>query len=356
MAYEGTSLADTILLPAPLAGDPLGYIIYAHGGNDVVVTTFSGAVVAGDEGDDAILLYGTGSDLAAGGSGNDFVIDAGDGPDQIFGDDGDDWLDGGFGDDILDAGSGNDQVFGGFGRDYATGGAGNDWLWGQYGDDQLSGDAGDDVLFGGDGDDEVLGGDGNDVLSGDEGADYIGGGSGTDFIYGGPGNDWVEGGDGGDLVFAGEGNDTIRGGVGQDQLWGGQGIDGFAVMTQPWLGSTPLAQGHPELGLLHVASGASPTWNSAVWDAFRHDVIADWSQADNDVIDLPGMLPLLHWGTDQYGVQAITDGFGGTYVLFKSGTDGLGTASAADDIDYYCVLVQLIGVSPDTIDSSDLVL
>lgn len=357
MAIEGTSGNDVLFINEPAAGDPTGSVIWAHEGDDIIVTSFTGAVVAGDEGNDSILLTSALSDWGLGGTGNDFILDVGGGDDFLSGDDGDDWLDGGDGVDDLRGGAGNDQMFGGFGKDYMKGDAGADWLWGQYGDDQLFGDDGDDVLFAGDGDDLLRGDAGVDVLSGDEGADNLSGGAGTDFLFGGAGDDWMDGDGDGDLLFGGDANDKVRGGAGQDQLWGGAGIDSFMVMTTAWSAPAAPNQTHAELGLFHIAAGQALATANILWDAYRHDVVADWSESDNDVIDILGLVPTLHMGTDLMGIQAVSDGAGGSYLCFLSGVDDMGTVGdTADDVSYYSVLAQLIGTETSAIDVFDFVL
>lgn len=361
MAILGTAASDFLIFDAAAAGDATGYEVRGADGDDCIITGFEGAAAYGDAGDDAILMLGAGPDFADGGTGDDFLIDIGGGDDTLRGQTGSDWLDGGYGNDRLEGGDGNDQIFGGFGDDHMFGGAGDDWLWGQEGADVIVTGDGRDVVFAGAGNDEIYAGAGDEVLSGDDGADFITAGAGTDFLFGGTEFDWLDAGDGTDLIFGGSGNDKCIGNNGQDQIWGGAGTDSFVTFYvtnyQVWTPPADAATTHDQLGLFHKAAAAgAPTFDTLAWDAWRHDVVADWSEDDNDVIDIPGMIGGIHWGNDLMSLQAMSDGVGGTYVYFLSGVDSGGTATLADDVNYYSVLAQLLHTDPATIAEDDFVL
>ena len=83
-------------------------------------------------------------------------------------------------DDWIDSGNNDDMVFGQQGFDRLFGGAGNDLIYGGMGNDLISGDGGDDLVLGGEGDDELRGGSGNDTIDGGDGRDRIDGGAGND--------------------------------------------------------------------------------------------------------------------------------------------------------------------------------
>lgn len=124
-------------------------------GNDTLLGTFGGNVIAGGGGNDLIYAF-----------------------------DGADLIDGGAGNDVIAAGIGNDTV---------AGGDGGDWLYGEDGNDQISGTAKSGGAF-----DVLIGGLGDDTLEGSAG--------GFDYFYGGVG---VNGG-------TGDGNDSyiVRGNTG----------------------------------------------------------------------------------------------------------------------------------------------
>lgn len=77
--------------------------------------------------------------------------------------------------------------------DIVLAGAGNDTVRGEAGNDEIYGGTGDDFLKGLEGDDQLFGEDGDDFLVGGEGADTVIGGSGNDYIYGGNAGDVVDG-------------------------------------------------------------------------------------------------------------------------------------------------------------------
>lgn len=179
------------------------------------------------------------------------------GSDYFAGFNGNDTLRGHGGNDTLFGGNGDDSLSGGDGHDSLSGGAGNDTLWGDNGNDQFSGEAGDDRL---------LGDGGRDTISGGAGADQIFGGGGQDKTYSGPGNDLSKGGAHSDSLWGGLGRDTLWGEGGDDRLIGGADTD-----------------------LLHGGAGADRFIFTSLPDnsiPYDRDVIADFSRAQGDKIDL----------------------------------------------------------------------
>ena len=109
-------------------------------------------------------------------------------------------------------------------------------------------------MYGRAGDDSINGGNGHDILYAVDGNDTINGDAGNDTLYGGIGNDTLNGGADNDILIGGTGNDILTGGAGADTfVWGIGDADGST------------------------------------------DVITDYSQADNDVIDVSALLDQLGW-------------------------------------------------------------
>jgi hypothetical protein len=198
-------------------------IFYGRGGNDTLISTYSGhaAELRGEDGNDT-LNSSDGADLVVGGIGND-TINAGAGNNLVWGDK--DPIQAGLpdtdanreilandsggtgsphhptgtfadrittlsGNDTIYAGPGGDtSVLAGTGHDYVHGGGGNDTLDGQAGNDRVYGADGNDTLFGRDGFDFLSGGAGNDRLQGGNQNDVLVGGVGTDTVLGEAGND-----------------------------------------------------------------------------------------------------------------------------------------------------------------------
>jgi trimeric autotransporter adhesin len=210
----------------------------------------------------------------------------------------DNQMDGNAGANILDGGDGNDALFGFDGADTLIGGAGADSLVGGLGADSMTGGVGADSLDGGLGADAMVGGAGNDTYLVDDlgdvvveqaggGYDRVGAsinwtlsaeverlslrgaadlnGTGNELanqIDGNRGVNILDGGDGNDVLIADAGNDTLIGGAGADFLNGGQGADsmtGGLDADRFFFGSAAEANG---------------------------DVIADFSAAQGDMIDL----------------------------------------------------------------------
>lgn len=123
-------------------------------------------------------------------------------------------------------------------------------------DNRIVGWDGHDVLYGHGGNDLMQGGKGNDVLYGGDGNDDLRGEDGDDILYGESGNDLLSGGAGNDTLYGGDGDDILEGGAGNDILWGGAGADQFRFRSD------------------FEADGSTV------------DIIADYSRAENDKINL----------------------------------------------------------------------
>lgn len=178
---------------------PVGVVVFAGGGNDIVLTGPGSDFVDAGAGDDRVETE-AGNDEVHGGDGDD-DIRTGIGNDVVHGDAGDDFIDSGSRDDLVHGGAGDDEIHAGSGNDEAHGGDGNDQVFGGTGNDLLGGDAGDDELFGEDGDDNLWGGAGADQLHGAAGNDMLmGQGSSGDILIGSIGDDILDGGMGTDTV------------------------------------------------------------------------------------------------------------------------------------------------------------
>jgi Ca2+-binding RTX toxin-like protein len=132
--------ASSLTLAAPVLAVELTCL-----GKTATVAQHRGTIV-GTPGDDVIVLTGRGRVIA--GDGNDLVCGS-PGADVIFG------------------GPGNDVVLSGDGNDSVSGGPGIDQLHGEAGDDSLIGGPGSDQIFGATGTDKVIGGPGPDSVSQD---------------------------------------------------------------------------------------------------------------------------------------------------------------------------------------------
>ncbi len=246
----------------------------------LTVTSNGFLIVAGDQGNDNVLVYTSGNSTIVRGTtitnvpfeanmgtnvrnieirtfgGNDVVTNAtflpsviywGEGNDTLKGGPGIDQIFGELGDDTIDGNGSNDRLFGGGGRDFISGNEGDDYI---EGDDatinQLSEAAeallpyqNGDVIYGGQGADKILGQLGLDRIYGGGWVDWIDGGRGNDILYGDDslnsmsvpedkqlsGNDSLYGGEGNDWLFGGYGNDKLFGGSGTDMISGGEGDD-----------------------------------------------------------------------------------------------------------------------------------
>ena len=99
----------------------------------------------------------------------------------------------------------------------------------------------------------VTTGDGDDTVHGNDVANLLSAGGGDDLVAGQDGNDTLNG---------GGGNDTLLGGHGVDVLTGSTGEDSFGFYADPEYGTDG-----------GVGAG-------------NRDIITDFSQAQNDVIDI----------------------------------------------------------------------
>ncbi|MBX7496453.1 hypothetical protein K3172_11365 [Qipengyuania sp. 6B39] len=209
------------------------------------------------------------------------------GNDTIEGLGGDDVLEGGNGADLLRGGGGNDILDGGAGADSMFGGGGNDTYYVDNAGDvvtELAG-AGTDTVYasisyemptnvevlhlsggridgtGNPDDNTIYGNDVANVLVGRNVDDTLYAGSGADQVYGGRGTDVLYGDGGADFIVGGKDDDIIYGGGGLDKLVGALGADTFAYASTDDAGLT---------------QGSS-------------DIIADFDQAEGDLIDLSGI-------------------------------------------------------------------
>jgi hypothetical protein len=311
----GSAGADTLI------GDALGDSLLGNDGDDSLIGLAGGDTLIGGVGNDT-LKGGLGADSMVGGAGNDvYWIDdtvdvalesPSDGYDRVIstiswtlGDDLE-WLslslstgtaalngtgnalanliEGTDGANLLDGRQGHDRLVGRAGADTLLGGEGSDTLDGGLGADSMVGGAGNDTYvidhlldvaleLAGGGTDQVnsalswtlgdnmerltlvgtagLTGTGNNLSNG------LFGNDGANRLEGLLGNDTLSGGAGADTLLGGRGNDVLQGGAGADSLVGGDGRDRFLFL------SATEADG---------------------------DVVADFSAAQGDTIDLRPML------------------------------------------------------------------
>jgi Ca2+-binding RTX toxin-like protein len=99
-------------------------------------------------------------------------------------------------------------------------------------------------------------------LHGNLGIDVLDGGNDDDLLYGEAGNDTLIGNAGNDALRGGDGKDIIIGGEGQDYLFGGAGADRF----------------------IYTAADLAASLRDGVYD-----LIADFSRAEKDRIDLSAL-------------------------------------------------------------------
>jgi Ca2+-binding RTX toxin-like protein len=221
------------------------------------------------------------------------------GNDLLIGSNAADSLQGSFGNDELRGLDGDDVLAGGGDHDTLKGGAGDDGLFGDGGNDtavfSTASDVEVDLVAGvasssGLGDDtlssieNVRTGDGDDLVYGDEVANILTTGNGNDEVYAGDGNNIITTGAGNDSVVGGDDDDVIIGGGNADALYGGEGsdlIDGG--------NGNDLVDGFEGVDLLIGGGGADRFFfrldDSGVGSGNR-DEVTDFSQAQNDVIDL----------------------------------------------------------------------
>jgi len=239
-----------LLAPAnPVCGVPFNIIAGTEGDDDLVGFGTIEDDAAGINNRDVILGFG-GNDNLRGINGTDFLFGHG-GNDRLWGDNDTDYLLAGDGNDVLYPGIGNDRSYGGDGNDivvlaeaanlnqvYEGGegladrlilgdGYGSFTLTEMLGFEKFTGADGDDYvdwsvavvpveMRSNGGNDTLIAGSGNDLLQGGPGNDVLTGGDGNDRIYGDNGDDTIEAGDGTDTVYTGSGNDTVDGGDGDN--------------------------------------------------------------------------------------------------------------------------------------------
>ena len=133
----------------------------------------------------------------------------------------------------------------------------------------------------------AVGGGGDDTITGNSVANVLTGNAGNDVLKGMDGNDTLNGGLGKDKIEGGIGNDNVRGGDGIDLVNLGAGNDVFVA----------------EFGATKTATKTG-TWS---WD-----VISDFDQNGDDLIDLTGLG--LHWD----GSSANKDAGDLTYKVYTS--------------------------------------
>ena len=237
--------------------------MYGAGGNDVLLSSYSGTVyINGGPGLDYCLLFDvTATAHFDGGDGNDFLIG------ERVGDS----LYGGNDDDLLAGGVPETPVSLAELKPVAS--SGNDYL---------EGGAGADGCYGFDGNDTIYGGDGND-----KGVVVVLLPSGTPIgvkagLFGGAGNDYIDG---------GRGSDWIDGGRGKDSLVGGLGKDVFDFNS--------IKDSHP---------------------GKKADIIRDFSHAEGDTIDLSDIDARTDKGGNQTFKFIGTDAFHQKAASFASRT------------------------------------
>jgi serralysin len=150
-----------------------------------------------------------------------------------------------------------------------------------------------------------------DTLTGGNGNNKLEGMDGKDVLNGRDGNDRLFGGNGGDNLHGGDGNDKLIGGQGQDLLEAGSGADTF-IFQKPG--------------------------DSAVGD--KRDVIGDFTEAQNDRIDLSAIDAIKGGSDDEFdfiGTHAFSHTAG--ELRFKNGllqadTDGDGKANFEVSVDH----------------------
>jgi Ca2+-binding RTX toxin-like protein len=152
----------------------------------------------------------------------------------------------------------------GSGDDVYTGAA-NERILGGKGNDVISISAGRDAL-GEQGNDNVTGNDSTNFISGGLGDDYLNGLGQLDFLFGDAGNDHLFGGDGGDILRGGAGDDDLHGELFPDTLIGGRDKDAL--------------EGGTSSDTFKFESIADSRKGAT------RDVILDFSQTENDTIDL----------------------------------------------------------------------
>lgn len=331
------------------------------------------------------------------------------GNDTIDGGYGNDTIDGGGGDDLLQGGSGDDVLIGGWGADIIDGGSGNYDLVDFSGINQavtvslFNGTAvgqGSDTLTG---IEQVIGTFKSDVIKWDDytntNTTYTGlsfsGLAGNDTLYGSNGSDVLDGGLGADLMAGGEGSDTYivdnvldvvdeSGTYDSDTVISsigytlGAGLENLTLVNTAFKGegnelnntltgtdTSNALRGFDGSDHLIGAGGRDWLTGGAGKDYFEFtkatdstygsgsDVISDFSQLDNDVIDLSD-IDAIQWNTSSYDSFA----FIGTAEFTEAGQlryeTNNGNATVYSDLDgdgIADIEIQLLGVT--TLDASD---
>jgi Ca2+-binding RTX toxin-like protein len=387
-AGSATDLSNFISGSAPTAATLDGAMIFANGGNDLVVGGTGADWIAGGKGED-IIYGGPGNDVLSGAGsgylrvtssfdsplpgqqkfsvfmpfigfevdnlfplgaihealGGDHIIHSSiglstfnnrDSADTIYGGAGDDQIWGVFGDDELYGEAGNDQIRGGEGADTIYGGEGNDEIRGDddhllalelFGNDFIDGGAGEDVIYGELGDDDIYGCLGNDQLHGEEDNDFLSGEEGDDSLYGGDGWDILIGGAGSDVLNGGAGFDTyvFNTGDGQDQIVDSDSDSLYVFRSVFSPESLRVTVVGSDVKIQYGGSGDSVTIaNAYVTSASGVAAGPTFELADGSTVDVP---LLLNVGTTDPIVKH-ADGPGQT-VVGGSGDDTLTGAAAA---------------------------
>jgi hemolysin type calcium-binding protein len=302
-----------------LAGGDKNDTLRGGAGNDILDGTeplnapVEKRVAGGALAESNVVFGEAGDDRITGGEGRDVL----DGDNDTLGAGGDDTIDGAGGDDVITGGGADDVIFGGAGDDQIHGGrrftdttgTGRNAIEGGEGDDSLTGEEAADTLLGGVGDDTLKGRGGGDVLNGGDdfdianyvfgapagviidllagtssgghaqgdtliGIEAVIGTSFADRLTGDAANNRLDGEDGSDTLLGGEGRDTIRGGsvfgesaAAADRITGGKDAD---ILNGD-------AGGDLFVYLAVRDSGVDPS---------KRDLIADFSRAQGDRIDL----------------------------------------------------------------------
>ena len=184
----------------------------------------------------------------------------------------------------------------------ATGGSGNDVLLGNSANNVLTGNAGNDTLMGRDGNDTLIGGAGNDTLNGGAGVDtasYAGATSGVNVnlvagtATGGAGSDTLS------LI------ENVIGSAYQDRIIGDANVN--KVATGNGIDVVTLGGGNDTFV---AEQGTKVATKTGTWS---WDIITDFDQAGDDVIDVSG-LGTFHW----IGSAANKSAFDLSYKMYDS--------------------------------------
>jgi Ca2+-binding RTX toxin-like protein len=295
----GLGGADAITMGA---GD--NNIIFGGAGDDALTIGAGNSTGYGGTGDDTFALgvgnkaYGGAGNDTFNGAAGDFIIDGGADNDSITVAAGNSTLSGGDGDDTINAAAGNSIIRGGAGDDNITLGAGAGFIYGDSGNDTINAAAG--VT--------VYGGDGNDVINvttsntayGGAGNNTFAGPAGNYFIYAEGGNDTVNLAAGNDTVNVGDGINSITLGAGNSTITSGSGIDTIRTGAGDFI--------------INAGDGDNDIWTGAASDGGSSITTG----SGNDTITTGG------------GVQVINSGAGDDIIVTSTGTDII-TGGAGND-------------------------